>query len=246
DPEDVFLTAEIDAEDLSDTPDAPTATTPPERESLLEVRARQVDGVLAEGLLPILKAADIVFVCVFGDEGEAGNTQRLLDAHGIRHTGPSADVCALTYDKAATKQVLVAHGVHTPPWHVVRRGHAASDLEEFSLPGPWIVKPVAGGSTIGLSYVEDVSELPTACVRASADGEDALIEVFVAGRDFTIGTLGEHVFTVVETVTDRPLYDYEAKYTPGESRKQVPANLTQEQTAEVVALTAEVHRVLGI
>src|SRR5699024_4315467 len=107
DPEDVFLSAETAAEDLSATPAAPTPTTTPERETRLAVRARQVDGVLAEWLLPILKAADIVFVCVFGDEGEAGNTQRLLDAHGIRHPGPSADVCALTYDKAATKQVLV-------------------------------------------------------------------------------------------------------------------------------------------
>jgi D-alanine-D-alanine ligase len=88
-PASAFLTAEVDEHDLAATPMAPTATAPPDLESLAAVRAGQEHGVLAPGLLPILAAADVVFLTVFGDEGESGATQRYLDAHGLRYTGPS-------------------------------------------------------------------------------------------------------------------------------------------------------------
>ena len=247
DPEESFLTAEVSEEDLSDRPDAPTAVVPPDLDALQQVRdAQQQLGVLAEGLLPVLRHADVVFLTVFGDEGESGATQALLDEHGIVYTGPSAEVCRLTFDKAVTKEHLAARGILTPRWHVVGRNRVEEGLASLGVPGPWIVKPVAGGSTIGLSMVEDAADLPAACELASAEGRDALIEEFVPGRDFTIGVLGERVFAVVEAITDRELYDYEAKYTPGASSKQVPADLTPEQTAHVRELTAEVHRLLGI
>jgi D-alanine-D-alanine ligase len=245
-PEAAFLTAEVDPEDLAATPMAPTVAAPPDLDALADVRAGQEEGVLAPGLLPILQLADVVFLTVFGDEGESGATQRFLDRHGVTYTGPSAEVCAITFDKARTKEHLVPHGILTPRWHRVWRDAVAADLETLEVPGPWIVKPVAGGSTIGLTHVTDRADLPAAVELATAAGTDALVEEFVPGRDFTIGVLGDDVFGVVEAVTDRDLYDYEAKYTPGASRKRTPADLTDEQTAEVQRLAGEVHRVLGI
>jgi D-alanine-D-alanine ligase len=246
DPDAAFLTSEVEEEDLADTPIAPTATAPPDLDALAQVRSQQRAGVLADGLLPILERAEAVVLTVFGDEGESGATQRLLDERGIVYTGPSADVCELTFDKARTKELLAAHGILTPAWQVVRREHVDEDLAALEVAGPWIVKPVAGGSTIGLSHVEDAVDLAAACALASAEGRDALIEEFVPGRDFTIGVLGDRVAAVVEAMTDRELYDYEAKYTPGASRKRVPADLTPEETAEVQRLTGDVHRLLGI
>jgi len=246
DPDGLFLTTEVPEEELAETPVAPTAATPPDLELLAKAREGQQDGVLAPGLLPVLQAADVVFVTVFGDEGESGRTQRFLEQHGIVYTGPTPDVCELTFDKARTKQVLADHGIDTPAWHVVRRGHVEEDLEGLSFDGPWIVKPVGGGSTIGLSKVDDRAELASACEHASAEGRDALIEEYVEGRDLTIAALGERVFAVVEPITDREIFDYEAKYTPGEARKEVPADLPPGMTEEVQQLTADVHRVLGI
>jgi D-alanine-D-alanine ligase len=246
DPQDAFLTADIPEEDLAATPVAPSATAPPDLDALAVVRATQQHGVLAPGLLPILEHAEVVFITVFGDEGESGATQRLLDEYGIVYTGPSAQVCELTFDKAATKAVLAPHGILGPAGHVVRIGHEAADLAALEVPGPWIVKPVAGGSTIGLSLVDDADDLPEAVNLASSAGQHALVEEFVSGRDFTIGVLGERVFSVVEAMTDRDLYDYEAKYTPGEANKQVPADLSPEQTAELRALSGRVHQLLDI
>lgn len=246
DPSDAFLTAEVDEEALATTPMAPTATAPPDLGALAEVREAQTGGVLAPGLLPVLRVADVVVLTVFGDEGESGATQLLLDANGIAYTGPSAEVCALTFHKARTKALLAGRGILTPEWHVVRRGHLDEDLAELELAGPWIVKPEAGGSTIGLSKVEDAAGLRAACALASAEGQDALVEAFVPGRDVTIGVLGDRVYAVVEALTDRDLYDYAAKYTPGLANKRVPAHLEPEQTAEVQRLTWEVHRLLGI
>ena len=246
DPQTMFLTTEVAASDLADVPIAPSAVQAPDLDALHQVRAQQIDGVLAPGLLPILQAADVVFVTVFGDEGESGATQRFLDRQGIPYTGPSAEVCERTFDKAVTKEIVSAHGILTPEWHVIRRGAVDDDLASLTVAGPWIVKPVAGGSTIGLSHVEHAGDLRAACALASAEGRDALIERFVPGRDVTIGVLGDRIYAVVEARTDRELYDYEAKYTPGASRKQVPADLSPEQTAEVQRLTAQVHQVLGI
>ncbi|TVP68944.1 MAG: ATP-grasp domain-containing protein [Nitriliruptor sp.] len=241
-----FLTAEVEQEDIPETPVSPTVAIPPDLDALAEVRSRQEDGVMAPGLLPILAAADVVFVTTFGDEGEMGNSQRYLEQHAIVYTGPTPEVCDLTFDKVRTKELVTEHGIDTPAWHLVRRDRIEEDLRELTLPGPWIVKPHAGGSTIGLSKVDDPAQLPAACRLAIAEGRDALIEEFVPGRDLTIAALGDRVFAIVEPLSDHEVFSYEAKYTPGESRKEVPANLSPEDTARVRRLTGQVHQVLGI
>jgi len=246
DPAEAYLTAEVEEVELAARPIAPTAAPPPDLEALAVVRRGQEDGVLAPGLLPILELADVVVLTVFGDEGESGAVQRLLDAHGIIYTGPSPEVAELTFHKARTKQALVSHGIETPAWHVVRRDRIEADLRELDIDGPWIVKPEAGGSTIGLTKVDEPDGLHAACLLASAEAQDALIEEFVPGRDFTIGVLGDRVYAVVEAMTERELYDYEAKYTPGLAHKRVPADLPPEETAELKRLTGEVHRLLGL
>ncbi len=246
DPAGSYLTAEVEELELAARPIGPTAAPPPDLEALAVVRRGQEGGVLAPGLLPILALADVVVLTVFGDEGESGAVQRLLDAHGIAYTGPSAEVAELTFHKARTKEALVSHGIVTPAWHVVRRGRIDDDLRGLDIDGPWIVKPEAGGSTIGLTKVDEEDGLHEACVLASAEGQDALIEEFVPGRDFTIGVLGDRVYAVVEAMTERALYDYEAKYTPGLAHKRVPADLPTDQTVELKRLTGEVHRLLGL
>lgn len=230
----------------SSRPVAPTAAAPPTADELARLRAGQEEGVAAPGVLEVCRAADLVFVTTFGDEGEAGTTQAWLDRHGIAFTGPSADACAVAFDKARTKEAVAGHGVRVPAGHVVRRDHVDEDLCALSIAGPWIVKPLAGGSTIGLSRVADPAALPEAAARATAGGSDALIEACIDGRDLTIGVLADRVFPVVEIVTDRALYDYAAKYSPGASSKRVPAAITEHEHAEVSRLARTVHDALGI
>jgi D-alanine-D-alanine ligase len=246
DVEHAFTTAEVEEADVPDAPIAPTVATPPDLEALASVRAQQEDGVLAPGVLEVLRAADVVFVTVFGDEGELGRTQRVLERHGIPFTGPTPDVCELTFDKARSKEAVVAHGIDTPAWHVVRRDHIEADLADLTVPGPWIVKPRFGGSTIGLSKVTDPADLAAACELASRENPDALIEEFVAGRDLTIASIGDRVFSVVEPLSDADVFTYEAKYTPGESRKECPADLTDADTARVRRITGEANQALGL
>ncbi|MFU8839228.1 MAG: D-alanine--D-alanine ligase family protein [Nitriliruptoraceae bacterium] len=244
--EHAFTTAEVEAEDVPETPVAPTVATPPDLEALATVRAQQDDGALAPGVLDVLRHADVVFVTTFGDEGELGRTQRVLERHGIVFTGPTPDVCELTFDKARSKEAVAAHGIDTPAWHVVRRDHLEEDLADLTLPGPWIVKPRFGGSTIGLSKVTDPVELSAACELASRENPDALVEEFIAGRDLTIASIGDRVFAVVEPLSDGDVFTYEAKYTPGQSRKECPADLSDEDTARVRRITGEVNQALGI
>lgn len=241
-----FLTSEVLEADVPESPIAPTVSAPPDLDQLAEIRAQQTDGVLVPGVLPILEAADVVFVTVFGDEGEMGRTQRVLERHGITYTGPTPDVCELTFDKVRSKDVVREHGIDTAAWHVVRGDHVDDDLAGLTFPGPWIVKPRFGGSAIGLTKVDDESGLDAACRRAAAENGEALIEEFIDGRDLTIAALGDDVFAVVEPITDHEVFDFEAKYSPGESRKEAPANLSDADTERVRHATGEVHRALGI
>jgi D-alanine-D-alanine ligase len=231
---------------VSTRPVAPTAAAPPTEDELARLRAGQDGDVLAPGVLDVCRAADVAFLTVFGDEGESGATQAYLDTHGVTYTGPSAEACALSFNKARTKEALAASGVRSPAGHVVRAEHITADLSGLTFDGPWIVKPVSGGSTIGLSFVQEPGELAAACERATVNGSDALVEEYVPGRDFTIGVLDERVFPVVETVTHRELYDYAAKYQPGQSSKRVPADITEAEREEVQALTLAAHRGLGL
>jgi D-alanine-D-alanine ligase len=244
--EHAFTTAEVEVEDVPETPVAPTVATPPDLDELAQVRAQQDEGALAPGVLEVLRHADVVFVTTFGDEGELGRTQRVLECHGIVFTGPTPDICELTFDKARSKETVATHGLDTPAWHVVRRGHVDEDLAELTVPGPWIVKPRFGGSTIGLTMVTDPGELPAACELASRENPDALIEEFIAGRDLTIASIGDRVFAVVEPLSDGDVFTYEAKYTPGQSRKECPADLSDEDTARVRRVTGQVNQALGI
>lgn len=246
DPDHAYTTAEVEEADIPDAPVAPTVATPPDLEALAAIRAQQEEGVLAPGVLEVLRAADVVFVTVFGDEGELGRTQRVLERHGIVYTGPTPELCELTFDKARSKEVVAAHGIDTAAWHVVHRDHIEADLAELTIPGPWIVKPRSGGSTIGLTKVEDPADLPAACELASRENPDALIEEFVAGRDLTIAAIGDRVFAVVESVSEGDVFSYEAKYTPGGSRKECPADLTDKDTARVRRTTGEVNHALGL
>jgi D-alanine-D-alanine ligase len=244
--EHAYTTAEVEEQHVPDTPVGPTVATPPDLTALRRIRAQQEEGVLAPGVLEILRAADVVFVTVFGDEGELGRTQRVLERHGIVFTGPTPDICELTFDKARSKEAVTGRGIDTPAWHVVRRDHLEEDLGRLTVPGPWIVKPRFGGSTIGLTKVDDPRDLPAACALASRENPDALIEEFVAGRDLTIASIGDRVFSVVEPLSDGEVFTYEAKYTPGESRKACPADLSVEDTARVRRITGEVNQALGI
>lgn len=196
---------------------------------------------------------DVAFLVLHGRYGEDGTVQGVCELLDVPYTGSDALASALCFHKAMAKRVMLAAGIPTPPWHVVARTlspaeamtamrRAAADLGY-----PMIVKPVRSGSTIGLSRVEEQAQLEAAFTEA-AWHDDVLCERFVAGTEVTVGILGHNparALPTLEIVSHRPLYDYAAKYTVGQSEHIVPARLPPNQRRRVEKVALAAHHALG-
>jgi D-alanine-D-alanine ligase len=204
-------------------------------------------------LWPALQAGgyDCVFIAVHGRFGEDGTVQGVCELLGLPYIGSDVAATALCFDKVMAKRLFLADGLSTPPWSTIppvpdgsvpiteRMAAAASELGY-----PLVVKPRHGGSTIGLSIVPEAAGLLAAHAIAAAHGE-VLCERFVAGTEVTVGVLGDNALPTLEIVSERPLYDYAAKYTAGQSRHIIPARLAEEQRRACQEAALRAHRSLG-
>jgi D-alanine-D-alanine ligase len=96
-----------------------------------------------------------------------------------------------------------------------------------------IVKPSKQGSTVGLSLVKDPADLQAAIDEAFQFDDEVMIEAFIAGRELTVGILGDIALPVGEIIPKHEIYDYECKYTAGMAEERFPADLTEEQARSV-------------
>ncbi len=191
-----------------------------------------------------VRETEVAFIALHGGAGENGQLQALPDLAGVPYTGSGHLGSALAIDKLVSKDLFSHAGVPTPPWLV---GSADASQVESALGGfPVVVKPSQEGSTVGVSLVRTADELEEAIREASRFEGLVLIEQFIPGRELAVGILGNEALPVVEIIPTHEIYDYECKYTAGQSEYKVPAELTPEETdeAQMVALTA--HRVLRL
>jgi len=196
---------------------------------------------------------DVAFIALHGRFGEDGTVQSVCELLSLPYTGSGVLATALCLDKAMAKRVLVAEGIKTAPWQVLPRhlddGAATAAMGEIvaRLGYPLVVKPNRGGSTIGLTIVRDEAELAPAYTAAAAH-DAVLCERFVAGLEITIGVLGHNppeALPTLEIVSHRPLYDYAAKYTAGQSEHIIPARLPEEQRQAAQRAAERAHAALG-
>jgi len=207
-------------------------------------------------LWPALQAGgfDCVFIAVHGRCGEDGTVQGVCELLGLPYTGSDLLATALCFDKVAAKRLFVTEGIGTPAWRTIPAVPAdpgeieramASAASELGY--PLVVKPRHGGSTIGLSIVRQRDGLVPAWETAAAFGE-VLCERFVAGIEVTVGILGDNpprALPTLEIVSERPLYDYAAKYTAGQSHHVIPARLPEEGRRGCQDAALRAHRALG-
>jgi D-alanine-D-alanine ligase len=196
---------------------------------------------------------DVAFIALHGRWGEDGTVQGVCELLGLPYTGSGVLATALCLDKAMAKRVLVADGIKTAPWRLVARhlddaaAHRAMADAAAALGYPMVAKPNRGGSTIGLTVVRGEVDLDAA-YRAAAAHDTVLCERFVPGLEVTVGVLGHNppkALPTLEIVSHRPLYDYAAKYTAGQSEHIIPARLPEEQRREAQRAAERAHAALG-
>ena len=187
-------------------------------------------------------APDIVFNALHGRYGEDGRVQGLLDLMGLPYTHSGVLASALAMDKPMAKRLFAQAGLRCPEGVEIGLDEL---LRKPPFPAPYVVKPAAEGSSVGVVIVPDEDS------RALAERNDLdpdcrlLVERYVAGHELTCGILGEEPLAVTEIRPNEGFYDYRAKYTEGYASHLVPAPLSPELYELAMEWALRAHRALG-
>ena len=192
---------------------------------------------------------DAVLLCIHGTPGEDGKLQGYFDMIGLRYTSCDTVTSALTFNKRYTVAVAAFGGINVAKsLHIFKHTPIAVDTILQQLQLPVFVKPNNGGSSIGMSKVNQVNELQTALDKAFKEDNQILIEEFIKGREFTIGvfkTKGKVItLPLTEVISKKEFFDFEAKY-QGLSEEITPAILEAEPAEKIRASAKKVYQVLN-
>jgi D-alanine-D-alanine ligase len=187
---------------------------------------------------------DVVFVAMHGGFGEDGRLQEILEKIPVRYTGPGPQASRMAMDKIVSRRRFAGAGLHVPRSVVVRRGRRCP-LKIKWLKAPFVVKPSAQGSSIGISFVADRKDLAAAMAEAHRYGEDVLVEEFIRGRELTVSILNDRPLPAVEIRPKKGFFDFEAKYHKGLTDYIVPALLDQRLAARIQVDSLKAYRALG-
>lgn len=191
---------------------------------------------------------DSVLIGIHGTPGEDGKLQGYLDLISIPYTSCNAAVSALTFNKRNTVSVAAFAGIKVAKSVLlVKNNFISADEIAGQLTFPVFIKPNNGGSSIGMSKVNDPSEeLGTAIEKAFKEDHQVLIEEFIKGREFTIGVFksGGNIITlpITEIISKKDFFDYEAKYAAGMSDEITPAAVDEVIAEKIRSNAKSIYR----
>src|SRR5205823_9480174 len=154
---------------------------------------------------------DVALNMLHGRPGEDGTLQGLLEILAIPYTHSGVMASSVAMQKDIAKTLLSAAGVPVPDGLVVSRFDAA---KQHALPPPYVIKPVAEGSSVGVFIVQDDHRHPPQELTRDdwPYGERVIVEKYIPGKELTCAVMGEDALGVIEIVPSVRFYDYEAKY----------------------------------
>ena len=217
----------------------------PDLEAVRASRGQGGDGQFGPGVLELCRMADAVFLALHGVCGEDGRVQAALELLGIPYTGAGYLGSAIAMDKDLTKRIVAPLGVTTPKWELLR--YASEDIPALTsrLELPCVVKPVASGSSIGVSIVRDREALAAALTGCLSYG-GVVVEQYIAGREIQVGILEDRALPSIEIIPKTGFYDYENKYQPGAAEEITPAPIPPEWEKRLGDAALTVFRALGL
>jgi len=187
---------------------------------------------------------DVDLNVLHGRPGEDGTLQGVLEILGIPYSHSGVLASAVAMHKAYAKALFRAAGVPVADDIVASRFEAA---KRHLMPPPYVVKPIAEGSSVGVFIVtEQHPHPPQELYRDDwSFGDEVMIERYIPGKELTCAVLGDRALDVIEIVPATRFYDYEAKYAAGGSRHLLPAPILPNVYQEVRRLTLAAHSALG-
>jgi D-alanine-D-alanine ligase len=189
--------------------------------------------------------ADVAFVALHGTGGEDGVVQAILERKGIPFTGSGAEASRVAFDKVESKKVFRQHGLRVANDVTLEKKNGKDAISGIKLKFPVVVKPARQGSSVGIRIVKSRDELQEAVEVAFQNDDLILIEEFIAGKEMTVGILGEKAMAVIEIRPKDGWYDYKNKYTVNATEYLVPAPIDAALTQLLQEEALKAHRSLG-
>ena len=186
---------------------------------------------------------DFAFITLHGENGEDGITQGLLETMGISYTGSNVLSSALAMNKVISKQIWCQLKLKTPEYELLNE---QSDWDEVIRKlKKAVVKPISGGSSLGISMTSNAAELKHYYEKALDYSSEIFAERCIEGREYSTGVLGDEVLPTLQLETSRKFFDYEAKYIDSDTRMICPPKLNSEELKELEDLILRAYKSLG-
>lgn len=195
-------------------------------------------------LIDMKRHFELVFVCLHGRYGEDGGFQSLLEEIEMPYTGSTATSSAAGLNKKFSKIIFETYGLSTPPFQIISK-----PSEKMRLKYPVVVKPVAQGSSIGISICENEADYAVGIKNALTYDREATVEPYIEGREITVTVLenkdgGAKALPIVEIIPKTKFFDFNAKYDP-ETREEVPAkNISPAMQKQIEDIAIKAHKAL--
>lgn len=221
--------------------------TVPETDESAILRERIYHRLTSGPVSQTIREADVAFLAFHGGWGEDGHVQALLEMAQIPFTGAGSVPCATAWRKDHSLAILRDADIPTAENTTFRYGQEpeGQTIDALLRNGPIIAKPVAEGSSVGVTLTSSRHEV-LELMAGLGPGDELLIERFLAGREFTVGVLGTKALPVTEIeVTTGQIFDYQAKYQPDAAKEICPADITASLQATLQELAVNAHNRLG-
>ena len=222
------------------------STEEPDLDAIRASRPDQSACFLGPNVIELCRMADITFLGLHGGEGENGKLQATFDLLGIRYTGPDSLGCAVAMDKGLTKHIFLQAGVDTPKGVCIHKNKNKKALEDLGLSLPVVVKPCSGGSSIGVYIAKTEEEYVEALEKSFQYEDEVVIEEYIKGREFACGIIDGQTLPPIEIIPKTGFFDYANKYQDGATEEVCPANIPQDVTERMQALTVRAFHALKL
>ncbi len=203
-----------------------------------------------------LSGSDVVFNALHGAYGEDGGVQRELERLGVAYTGPAPLAASISMNKVVSKDMVARHGLLIPRHVLVGVTH---DLERRAVeiwqtfPQPSIVKPLASGSSVGVTLAKNFTQFTDGIKKAFQYAKDVVVEEYIRGREATVGVIDKfrgqdsYALPPVEIVLPKgsDIFDWQAKY-GGQTEERVPSGFSRTEIEALEAAAKTVHEKLGM
>jgi len=184
------------------------------------------------------------FIVLHGPGGEDGVVQAALELQGIAYTGSGVAASAIKMDKVAAKRLWRAEGLPTADFRVLEtEADAKAAARTFKF--PFVIKPCAEGSSVGVSIVKKPAQVAAAFRLARGPGRAVMAERFVQGAEMTVAVLGRTALPSIRIEPDGEFYDYHAKYISDKTKYRCPSGVSKATEQKLGELALQAFALVG-